>query len=152
VDFKGRSCTVYPISPEGSIVPPDMDCTEIVRQFQDKFVAALAKKGLALRSPADGVETDLMVTTHLVSIRKGSSFGMIWLFFGAIGALLGSLAGGTPSVAVTAQVGDRTGVWFAVPIEANGYGGFSQRQALKAAATLAANNLAKGIEKQLKAR
>jgi hypothetical protein len=152
VELRGRTCTIFPISPEGAILPPDIDCTEIVKLFQDRLVHFLGKQGLVLQAPAEGVEPDLMITTHLISIRKGSAMGMVWLLFGALGALLGNAAGGQPSVAVTAQVGDKDGLWFVVPVETKSFGGFTQMGSLKSAATLTASKLSREIAKQLKAR
>jgi Domain of unknown function (DUF4410) len=106
VELEGRTCTLYPLSLTGAVIPAGYDPGPFVAAFQEEFTERLVKTGVLVRNGASDVAgDDLVVSAQLVRIEEGSRWAAVFLGFGALGALLGHLAG--PAVfEVRGAVGD----------------------------------------------
>ncbi len=140
MDFRGKLCTLYPISWQGAAVAPkQVDFNAVAQTFQGILVGELGRAGLDLRMPVAGTpDGELVIHGQIVRADPGSRL-MRWLFTWFAGAAVFEVEG---------QVGDASapfGGFHAKGTRRAGIGGGDSQQLLNDAAKLAAQESARQI-------
>jgi hypothetical protein len=155
MEFKGRGCTIYPLTHEGAVVPPGYDVAPFARAFQEKLARRLTKAGMQVGVPTVGMANDaFIVTGRIVRIDRGSRWS-VFIFNGLLGYLLGSVLGSGASFEVEGFLGDGSAPFAALHAKglyAMGMPWGKNERGIKTAATLAADSVSKQVVKALEAR
>lgn len=155
MDFKGRTCTLYPLDLTSALIPPGYEPAVFVAAFQENLAKQLTKAGLLVRYATPGIpDGELIYHGRLVRIEKGSRWMSVFFAFGLLGALLSGLASGSV-FEVQGALGDATAPF--AQIESVGKSSFvtplgKNESGIKNAARIAGLLAATRILKALKTR
>ena len=148
MDPRGQYVTVMPLSTQGAVLPPGFDVTRSAVAWHERLSKQLRKAGLIERPSVNGaVLPGLGIQSRIVRIDPGKTWARF--LFG----LMSMLFGGAVVIEVEVQVFDQGGVFaqfsstgrYAIAYATSG-------RALKVAAGMAANDVAKKSIAAMKAR